>query len=69
MRARTGSYILPADVVSGLGAAEPVPPRDELAATDLAARDLDRLERYERRALSRRKRAIETFMAINHLMP
>jgi hypothetical protein len=32
----------------------------------LAARDLDRLERYERRALSRRKRAIETFMAINH---
>jgi hypothetical protein len=33
----------------------------------LAARDLNRLERYERRALSGRKRAIETFMAINHM--
>jgi hypothetical protein len=33
----------------------------------LAALDLNRLERYELRALSRRKRAIETFMAINHM--
>jgi len=31
----------------------------------LAARELDRLERYDRRALSRRKQAIETFMAIS----
>jgi hypothetical protein len=68
-----GSGVRPSDAQdtgkAELGAAAPVPPRDELAATDLAARDLDRLERYERRALSRRKRAIETFMAINHLMP
>jgi hypothetical protein len=28
--------------------------------------ELDRLERYERRALSRRKQAIEIFMAISH---
>jgi hypothetical protein len=41
--------------------------RDEFEAMGLAARELDRLERYERRALSRRKRAIETFMAINHM--
>ena len=46
---------------------EPAPPRDELEAMSFAARDLDRLERYERQALSRRKRAIETFMAINHM--
>lgn len=39
--------------------------RDEHEAMSLASRDLDRLERYERRALSRRKRAIEAFMAIN----
>ena len=43
------------------------PPRNELDAMGIAAPDLDRLERYERRALSRRKRAIETFMAINHM--
>ena len=43
------------------------PPQDELEAMSLAALDLDRLERYERRALSRRKRAIETFMAINDM--
>jgi hypothetical protein len=43
------------------------PLRDELEAMGLAARDLNRLERYERRALSGRKRAIETFMAINHM--
>ena len=49
-----------------LGASQctPAPLRDELEAMG-AARDLNRLERYERRALSRRKRAIETFMAIN----
>src|SRR5262249_57164411 len=40
---------------------------DELKVMSLAAGDLNRLERYERRALSRRKRAIETFMAINHM--
>ena len=37
------------------------------AELGLAARDHNRLERYERRALSGRKRAIETFMAINHM--
>jgi len=42
------------------------PPRDELEAMGLAARELDRLERYERRALSRRKQAIEIFMAISY---
>jgi hypothetical protein len=54
---------------SELGAPQckPTPLRDELEAMGLAARDLNRLERYERRALSRRKRAIETFMAINHM--
>jgi hypothetical protein len=58
----------------GAGGAEPGPSQckpaplpDELEAMGLAARDLNRLERYERRALSRRKRAIETFMAINHI--
>jgi hypothetical protein len=52
-----------------LGASQcnPAPARDELEAMGLAARDLNRLERYERRALSRRKRAIETFMAINDM--
>ena len=48
---------------------EPAPPRDEFAAMGLAARDLDRLERYERRALSRRKRAIEMYMAISNTPP
>jgi hypothetical protein len=43
------------------------PLRDELGTMGLAARELNRLERYERRALSRRKRATETFMAINHM--
>ena len=46
---------------------KPAPLRDELEAMGLAARGLNRLERYERRALSRRKRATETFMAINHM--
>ena len=52
-----------------LGASDckPAPARHELEAMGLAARELDRLERYERRALSRRKRAVETFMAINHM--
>ena len=45
---------------------EPDPRRDEFEAMRLAARDLDRLERYERRALSRRKRAIEMYMAIGN---
>ena len=50
----------------GKSQSEPAPPRDEFEAMDLAARELDRLERYERRALSRRKPAIETIMAINY---
>jgi hypothetical protein len=50
----------------GRSQCEPAPPRDELEAMGFAARDLDRLERYERRALSRRKQAIETFMAISY---
>jgi hypothetical protein len=62
------------DAAEGAGRAElgasqckPAPLRDELEAMGLAARALiNRLERYERRALSRRKRAIETFM-INHM--
>jgi hypothetical protein len=45
---------------------EPAAPRDELEAMGLAARELDRLQRYERRALSRRKQAIETFIAISY---
>ena len=51
----------------GASQCKPAPLRDELEAMGLAARGLNRLERYERRALSRRKRAIETFMAINHM--
>jgi hypothetical protein len=46
---------------------KPAPLRDKLEATSLAAWELDRLERYQRRSLSRRKRAIENFMAINHM--
>jgi hypothetical protein len=42
----------------GSSRCKPAPLRDELEAMSL----LERLERYERRALSRRKRAIETFM-------
>ena len=51
----------------GASQCKPAPARVELEAMGFAARDLDRLERYERRALSGRKRAIETFMAINHM--
>jgi hypothetical protein len=51
----------------GASQCKPAPRRDELEAMGLAARDLNRLERYERRALTRRKRAIETFMAIDHM--
>jgi hypothetical protein len=36
--------------------------RDELAALEEAAPDLTRLDRYERRAWSRQKRAIRDFM-------
>ena len=50
----------------GASQCKPALLRDEHEAMGLAARNLNRLERYERRALSRRKRAIETFMAINH---
>ena len=45
---------------------KPAPPRDELEVMGLAARDLGRLERYERRALSRRNRAMEIFMALSN---
>ena len=51
----------------GASQCKPAPLRDEHEAMSLAARDLNRLERYERRALSRRKGAIETFMAISHI--
>ena len=51
----------------GASQCKPALLRDELEAMGLAARGLNRLERYERRALSRRKRAIETFIAINHM--
>ena len=49
----------------GASRSKPALPRDELEDTLLAARDLDRLERYERRALSRRRRATERFIAIS----
>jgi hypothetical protein len=45
---------------------KPAPLRDKPKLMSLA-RDLNRLERYKRRALSRRKLAIETFMAISHM--
>ena len=67
----TSAHMSDADAAgrAELGASQckPAPLRDELEVMGLAARDLNRLERYERRALSRRKRAIETFMAINHM--
>jgi hypothetical protein len=50
----------------GRSQCKPAPPRDEFEAMGLAERELDRLERYKRRALSRRKQAIETFMAISY---
>jgi hypothetical protein len=40
-----------------------------LPATCLCGPSLDRLERYERRALSRRKRAVETFITILNNIP
>jgi hypothetical protein len=58
--------------IQGAGGAElgasrgnPALRRDGHEAMGLAAWDFNRLERYERRALSRRKRAIETFMLIS----
>jgi hypothetical protein len=50
----------------GRSQCKPAPLRDEFEAMGLAERELDRLERYKRRALSRRKQAIETFMAISY---
>ena len=62
----TSAHMTDADAAgrAELGASQckPAPARDELKAMGLAARDLNRLERYARRALSRRKRAIETSM-------
>jgi hypothetical protein len=46
---------------------EPRAPRDEYEAMVLALPVLERLERYERRAWSRRKRAMEQFIAIKCL--
>ena len=43
------------------------PLRDEHEALGLAARDLNRLERYERRALHAASALTETFIAINHM--
>jgi hypothetical protein len=48
---------------------KPAPPRDALQAMCLGGPGLDRLERYERRALSRRKRAVETFIAMQNNTP
>jgi hypothetical protein len=48
---------------------KPSSPRDELEAMCLGRPGLDRLERYERRALSRRKRAVETLIAIQNNTP
>jgi len=69
-----GGPCVPIADTQGIGGAElgasqckPALLGDEHEAMGLAARDLNRLERYERRALSGRKRAIETFMAINHV--
>jgi hypothetical protein len=45
-------------------AAQSIGSRDEFDAMRLAMPDLDRLARYERRAWSRRKRAIRDFIAI-----
>ena len=42
----------------------PVQERDEFDAMREAMPDLERLVRYERRACSRRKRAMREFMAI-----
>ena len=65
----TSAHKTDADAAGGAewGRSQCEPARDAFEAMSLAARELDRLERYERRALSRRKRAIETFIAINHM--
>jgi len=43
--------------------------RDEYEALEAAAADLIRLERYERRAWSRQKRAIRSFMNLKMMTP
>jgi hypothetical protein len=48
---------------------KPSSPQDELEAMCLDRPGLDRLERYERRALSRRKRAVESLIAIQNNTP
>ena len=48
-------------------AAKPIVERDEGAALEEAAADLVRLDRYERRAWSRQKRAIRAFLNIKTL--
>jgi hypothetical protein len=48
---------------------KPSPPQDELEAMCLDRPGLNRLERYERRALSRRKRAVESLIAIQNNPP
>jgi hypothetical protein len=46
---------------------KPIRSRDEFEAMRLAMPDLDRLARYERRAWSRRKRAIRDFITIKSM--
>jgi hypothetical protein len=48
---------------------KPSSPQDELEAMCLDRPGLNRLERYERRALSRRKRAVESLIAIQNNTP
>ena len=48
--------------------AEGLEGRDELAALEEASLDLIRLDRYERRAWSRQKRAMRSFMNIKLMM-
>jgi hypothetical protein len=47
---------------------EPLLDRDEFQMMKAASRDLDRIARYERRAWSRRKRAIRDFIAMKAYM-
>jgi hypothetical protein len=52
------------DTTERVGRAQPIPERDEFDAMASAMPDLDRLDRYRRRAWSRQRRAIRRFMEI-----